>query len=114
MAIVACSLLMALPLTVTMAAGLSQDEALKLARQSGCLTCHKIDKKLMGPAWTDVAERYKGKPDARAMLIEKVRKGGRGNWSEVTHNMMMPPTPKRVSDEDIAKLVDFILSLDKG
>lgn len=90
---------------------LSQDDALALARKSGCLTCHKIEVKVMGPAWKDVAARYKGDAGARAMLLDKVRKGGRGNWSEVTHNIMMPPTPKRVSDDDIAKLVDFILSL---
>lgn len=90
---------------------LSRDDALALAKKSGCLTCHKIDAKLMGPAWKDVADRYKNDKAARAMLIEKVRKGGRGNWTDITHNMMMPPAPKRVSDDDIAKLVDFILSL---
>lgn len=93
------------------AAVLSQDDALALAKKSGCLVCHKIDVKAMGPAWKDVAAKYKGDAGARAMLLDKVRKGGRGNWSEITHNMMMPPAPKRVSDEDIAKLVDFILSL---
>ena len=90
---------------------LSRDAALELAKKSGCLTCHKIETKVMGPAWKDVAARYKDDAGARAQLLEKVRKGGRGNWTEVTHNMMMPPTPARVSDEDIAQLVDFILSL---
>ena len=100
-----------LAMSAASAAVLSKDEALALARKSGCLTCHKIDVKVMGPAWKDVAAKYKDDKGARAMLLDKVRKGGRGNWSEVTHNMMMPPAPKRVSDEDIAQLVDFILSL---
>jgi len=100
-----------LAMSAASAAVLSQDDALALAKKSGCLTCHKIEAKLIGPAWKDVAAKYKDDAGARAMLLEKVRKGGRGNWSELTHNMMMPPAPARVSDDDIANLVDFIMSL---
>ena len=100
-----------LAMSAASADGLSKDDALALAKKSGCLTCHKIDAKVMGPAWKDVAAKYKDDKGARAMLLDKVRKGGRGNWSEITHNMMMPPAPKRVTDDDIEKLVDFILSL---
>ena len=100
-----------LVMTVASADVLSSEDALALARKSGCLTCHKIDTKVIGPAWKDVAAKYKGDPDARAMLQDKVRKGGKGNWIKVTHGITMPPTPSRVSDDDIGKLVDFILSL---
>jgi len=102
---------LAMPFTAAVAEGMSQDDAMKLARKSGCLICHKIEVKVMGPAWKDVAAKYQGDEGARAMLLEKVRKGGKGNWTEVTHGITMPPSPKRVTDEDIANLVDFILSL---
>lgn len=88
-------------------------EALTLARKSGCLACHAVDKKVVGPAWRDVAKRYKDVTDAKSRLITKVSKGGRGNWTEVVGPAAMPPYSPRVSDENIAKLVDFVLSLEK-
>lgn len=84
---------------------------LELARKSGCLACHSIEKKLVGPAWKDVAARYKNDAGARAALIEKVKKGGKGNWTDVTGGTPMPPYSPRVSDADIAALVDFVLAL---
>ncbi len=86
-------------------------EILTLAKKSGCLSCHTVDKKIVGPAWKDVAARYKGNTGARALLIEKVSKGGRGNWSDVVGNAAMPPYFPRASKENIGKLVDFVLSL---
>jgi len=70
-----------------------------------CKTCHDIDKKVVGPAWRDVGKKYAGQ-NARAMLIEKVRKGGSGVWGDVP----MVPHPN-VSDEILGQLVDFELSL---
>ncbi len=84
---------------------------LELAKKSGCLACHGVEKKVVGPAWKDVAAKYKGDAGARAMLIEKVKKGGKGNWTEVTHGVPMPPYSPRVSDANIEKLVDFVLGL---
>lgn len=86
-------------------------ESMTLARKSGCLACHAIDKKVVGPAWQDVAKRYASNADARAQLIEKVSKGGKGNWTEVVGAAAMPPYYPRVSKENIEKLVDFVLSL---
>jgi cytochrome c551/c552 len=86
---------------------------LELAKQSGCLACHSIEKKVVGPAWKDVSAKYKGDAGARARLIEKVKKGGKGNWTSVTGGVPMPPYSPRVSDENIAKLVDFVLSIAK-
>ena len=82
---------------------------LNLAKRSGCLACHDLDKKIVGPAWKDVATRYKGDASARNSLITVIMKGGRGNWTEATGGAPMPPYSPRVSDENIAKLVDFIL-----
>ena len=84
---------------------------LALAKQSGCLACHKVERKLVGPAWSDVAQRYKNEPNIRSKLVEKVSRGGGGNWTEVTGGVRMPPYGEKVSHEDIETLVDFILSL---
>jgi cytochrome c len=86
-------------------------ESMTLARKSGCLACHAIDKKVVGPAWQDVATRYANNADARTQLIEKVSKGGKGNWTDVVGTAAMPPYYPRVSKENIEKLVDFVLSL---
>ncbi len=82
-----------------------------LAKKSGCTACHAIDKKVVGPAWADVAAKYKGDAAAKDALIDKVKKGGKGNWTEVTKGVPMPPYSPRVADADIAELVDFVLAL---
>lgn len=84
-----------------------------LAKKSGCFACHSIEHKVVGPAWMDVSKRYKGDAGARAALIEKVHKGGKGNWTDVTGGVPMPPYSPRVSDADIETLVDFVLGLAK-
>jgi cytochrome c len=97
---------------VSMLAGAGQvfaNEA--LARKSGCLECHNVDRKVIGPPYRDVGARYKGIPEARAALIEKVKKGGKGHWTEITAGVPMPPHGARLSDADIEKLVDWVLSL---
>ncbi len=82
----------------------------ELAKKSNCLTCHAVDKKIVGPAYKDVAKKYKGDKTAEAKLIEKVKKGGAGNWTAVTGGVPMPPNPA-VSDADLKKLVDWILAM---
>jgi cytochrome c len=90
---------------------LSLEEGLALAKKSGCLACHRIETKLVGPAWRDVGQRYKGVAGAKAQLVAKVKDGGKGNWTDVTGGLPMPPNSPRVSDENIEKLVMFVLSL---
>jgi len=82
---------------------------LALAKKSGCLACHSVEKKIVGPAWQDVGNKYKGDAGAKAALIAKVKKGGKGVWGPAP----MPPYSPRVSDENIDKLVTFVLSLGK-
>lgn len=84
---------------------------LDLAKKSGCLACHSVDNKVVGPAWKDVAAKYKGDAGAKDALLAKVKTGGKGNWTDVTGGVPMPPYSPRVSDGDIATLVDFILGL---
>jgi len=90
---------------------LSRTDALELANRSGCLACHSVEKKVVGPAWQDVGARYKGVAGVKARLIDKVKKGGKGNWTEVTGGIPMPPYSPRVPDDTIDKLVSFVLSL---
>ena len=90
---------------------LTEAQGLALAQANGCLACHRIDSKLVGPAWRDVSRKYKGDPDARERLIRKVKKGGKGSWTDVTGGIAMPPYSPRVRDEDIERLVSFVLSL---
>ena len=77
-----------------------------------CRTCHAIDKKVIGPAWKDVAEHYKGDPKAHDFLMQKVRKGGKGNWTAVTGGVPMVPHPK-LTDAELDRAVTFVLSLAK-
>jgi cytochrome c len=84
------------------------DEA--LARKYGCLECHAVDRKVIGPAYQDVAARYRGVAAARSALIEKVGKGGKGNWTHVTGGVPMPPFRLRIKDAEIEQLIEWVLS----
>lgn len=88
-----------------------RETMLALAQKSGCLACHAIDRKIVGPAWQDVAKRYHGDAGAKSTLVAKVKKGGNGVWNEITNGAKMPPYSPRVKDEDIEALVGFVLSL---
>lgn len=79
-----------------------------LAKSKNCLACHAVDKKLVGPAYKEIAAKYAGQPDAVATLATKVRQGGSGVWGKVP---MPPNDPKLVSDADVKTLVEWILSL---
>ena len=86
-----------------LAAPVKADEA--LAKKHNCLACHQVDKKTVGPAYREIAKKYKGQ-NVAAKLEQKVKKGGQGAWGQVP----MPPNPA-VHDADIKKLVDWILKL---
>ena len=82
------------------------DAGEELLKKSGCTACHAIDKKVVGPAYKEVAAKYRGNAGAAAMLAAKVKKGGQGVWGPVP----MPPN-STVSDADIKTLVAYILAL---
>jgi cytochrome c len=79
-----------------------------LAKKYNCLTCHAVDKKLVGPSYQDVAAKYKGDAGAEAKLIAKVKNGGSGAWGQIP----MPPNAS-VPDADIKTLVKWVLSQKK-
>lgn len=76
-----------------------------LAKKSNCMSCHAVDKKMVGPAYQEVAKKYAGKADAAKTLAAKVKAGGKGVWGAVP----MPPNPA-VKDADIETLVKWILA----
>lgn len=84
----------------------SPAQALHLAEEKGCMECHAIGWAVVGPAFVDVAARYRQDPAARETLAEKVRFGGKRHWGE-RYNMG-PQT--NLDDEEIYVLVDWILS----
>ena len=79
---------------------------LALAQASGCLACHSVDKKIVGPAYKDVAAKYRNDKGAEARLVAKVKDGGQGVWGAIP----MPPN-SQVKDADIKRLVHWVLSL---
>ncbi len=81
-------------------------KGLELIAKSDCLTCHKIDEKLTGPSYKDVAAKYAGSDTAVNYLSEKIIKGGSGVWGEV----MMTPHPT-LSKEDAEQMAKYILLL---
>jgi cytochrome c len=81
-------------------------DAKELAQKSGCLACHSIDKKVLGPSYKDVAAKYKGDKGAEAKLVAKVKAGGSGVWGP----MPMPANSPQVKDEDIKTIVQWVLA----
>lgn len=79
---------------------------LALATKSGCTACHGVDKKILGPAFKDVAAKYKGDAGAEAKMIEKVKKGGSGVWGP----MPMPANSPNLPDDTIKTLVKWVLA----
>ena len=94
---------------VLSAAAAQADEA--LAKAKGCLACHSLEKKLVGPAYKEIAKRYAGQKEVEARLAEKIIKGGKGAWAkELGAEVPMPPNPSVKADE-ASRLVKWILSL---
>ena len=78
---------------------------LVVARGNACLGCHAVDRKLVGPSFRQIAEKYKGDPQAVARLSQKVRDGGSGVWGVIP----MPSHP-RMKDEEIQTVVKWVLA----
>jgi len=79
------------------------DEA--LAKAKGCTACHDINKKLVGPAYKDVAKKYRGDKAAEAAMANSVLKGSQGKWGPI------PMPPNKVTDDEAKKLVAWVLTL---
>lgn len=98
-----------LGLVVALAAGQFSTVAMaatgeELAKSKNCLACHAVDKKLVGPAYKDVAAKYKGDAAAADKLAEKIQKGGTGVWGQI------PMPPNAVTPEEAKTLATWVLS----
>ena len=91
-----------LPVAMLVSAPVFADQA--LATKNGCTACHASDKKLVGPAFQDVAKKYAGDAGAAAKLADKIKTGGKGVWGPVP----MPPHPQ-ISDADRKTLAEWVL-----
>jgi cytochrome c len=80
----------------------------ELAYKNGCMGCHLLDRKTIGPAIQDIAKRYEGQQEATAILFEKVKNGGGGPWHGVWGQVPMPPNPQ-VQDEQLKLILDWML-----
>ena len=89
---------------IVLASGAQAQDPAKLAQEKGCLACHQIDKKLVGPAYKDVAAKYRNDKNAVPKLVKKVREGGKGVWGQV------PMPPNQVSEKEAQTLVKWVLS----
>lgn len=96
--------LLVLASALIVAAPAMADEA--MAKANNCMACHATDKKLVGPAYKDVAKKYAGQADAADKLAAKIIKGGSGVWGAIP----MPANPK-VSEADSKKLAAWVLGM---
>jgi len=90
------------------AAQIDAKKAQELMNKATCNACHQIDRKAVGPAYKDVAKKYKGDAKASAALFTKARNGGAGVWGPIP----MPPNPtSKISDDELKQLIGWILAL---
>ena len=80
-----------------------------IGKKARCVACHTVDAKRVGPAYKDVATKYRGDAGAPDKLFAKVRAGGSGNWGEVP---MMAHGTDKISDDDLKAAVKWILALE--
>ena len=81
-------------------------DAQALLKEKACLSCHTADKKLVGPAYKEVAAKYKSRKDAEAYLVKKIKEGSTGVWGPIP----MPPNGT-VGDDDAKTLARYILTV---
>lgn len=78
---------------------------MELAKKSNCMACHAVDKKMVGPAYLDVAKKYAGDKEAAKALAAKIKAGSKGVWGQIP----MPPNPN-LKDADAEALAKWVLA----
>jgi cytochrome c len=85
----------------------------EVARKAACITCHKVEKKLIGPAFAWIAHKYKDAKEAgKKAIINQIINGGKGKWTKYTGMIIMPPYGQTTTESQRNELADFILNLD--
>jgi cytochrome c len=100
-----------LPLLAAAALGMatSVSASEEIVKKARCVACHTVDAKRVGPAYKEVAAKYRGDAGAPAKLFDKVRAGGSGNWGQVP---MLPHPADKISDADLKAAIAWVLSLE--
>jgi cytochrome c len=80
----------------------------ELAQATGCLSCHSLTEKIVGPAYSSVAEKYKDQPDAVASLVQSIQYGSKGKWGRIPM-----PAHSALSSEDLNKLASWVMTIQK-
>jgi len=80
----------------------------QLMEKNGCISCHRIDQKQVGPAFKDIAAKYKTRSDAENYLFDKVRNGSEDGWGDLP---MPPKSVDQLSDENLRIIIDWLLTL---
>jgi cytochrome c len=91
---------------LTALAAVPAHASLELAKAKNCLSCHKVDAKLIGPGYLDIAKKYAKDKDGEAKILRQIREGGKDQWGPIP----MPPQPQ-VSADEAKQLAKWILSL---
>lgn len=91
--------------------GLPAQASQDLIKKARCVACHAADSKRVGPAYREVAEKYRGQAEAPAHLFDKVRQGGTGAWGQIP---MPPHGEDKISDADLKTVIQWILDGAKG
>ena len=87
---------------------LTREQALALATRGDCLICHRIEYRLVGPAWKDVAAKYRGDANAESTIASHIRSGGSFGWK---FGVMPPRGGGDISDDEVASMARFIAAL---
>jgi cytochrome c len=92
----ACGVLMACEASASM----------QIATRSGCMACHTVDRKLLGPSFKEIAAKYRGRSEAVVYLTDRVRKGGKGSWGPLP---MVATNAAKINDADLKAVLTWIL-----
>lgn len=98
------SLIALVPAALVLAAPLTAHANLELAKKNACMACHAVDKKLVGPAYLEVARKYEGKKDAVEAVMASIKAGGSSKWGPIPM-----PAQAALSDADVKTLASWIL-----
>lgn len=90
-----------------LAAGARADDARAMAEKKGCFGCHALDHIIVGPAWKNVAAKYRGNPEAEKKLLQSIMTGSGGQWGDKVHMQAQ----KQLTAAEAGMLVRYILSL---
>lgn len=102
---IACLVIVTLALGAGTVASAASEEGLGIAKKHTCIACHGVDKKIIGPAFQAIAQKYKGDKEAAAKIEQSIRKGSQGKWGAIA----MPPNAT-LKDSDLHSLSGWILS----